>query len=86
MSLPYSLFFLRAPLHGLAEQARQAPDMLVQQTQGNPLAAGVIASSASQLTVAGSVNSWVFALRTRSTPTANASGSTTPGGPMSESS
>ncbi len=34
---------------GLAEQARQAPDMVVQQTQGNPLAAGVIAFGAGLL-------------------------------------
>jgi len=34
---------------GLAEQARQAPDMVVHQTQGNPLAAGVIAFGAGLL-------------------------------------
>lgn len=34
---------------GLAEQARQAPDMVVQQTQGNPLAAGMIAFGAGLL-------------------------------------
>jgi gas vesicle protein len=28
---------------GMAEQARRAPDMVVEQTQGNPLAAGLIA-------------------------------------------
>lgn len=33
----------------LADQARQAPDMVVQQTQGNPLAAGVIAFGAGLL-------------------------------------
>jgi uncharacterized protein YjbJ (UPF0337 family) len=33
----------------LADQARQAPDVVVQQTQGNPLAAGVIAFGAGLL-------------------------------------